>query len=1084
MVMQTASLSDFLELVPICPQTATLTIAAEILGESVCGHLVVVNRQQHPIGLIQSRKLMSLLAGQSEVSASTLKQSLSEVGSPIVETLPTLLIDQTLSESEQSLRGGSHRFWAAVDGDRHFLGLVDSIYVLKLIDLAGRQETSKEVDLIADRPPATPATEADHLLKQQLRVQIAKLRFASRRSDGTPLQPQPTLFSPSTEQSPAAIHSLMQVLERLPVPMMLQSNTGRVVAQNALWQQQFDELADPHWVQHDADAVLEFATHSRPPTRSPDSAWNPSAESSTDMPLGSFCRLGSTSNTCICVCPLKNGQERILHLIKIPIGTVSPQTKLEFTSGWHSFDRYPNLEPRASHSARATEHLTALETELELAGIACPLPLVEESLWLVLAQDVTEQQQIARELAAKNADLVQLNRLKDEFLACISHELRTPLTAVLGLSSLLKDQLSGTMNERQVRYAQLIHRSGRHLMTIVNDILDLTRMETGQLEITLEPVNIATICNRAFEQAQQSRLEEAKPEVGQELPSAPPTFTLDIEPGLETLIADEMRLRQMLLNLLSNALKFTNAGGKIGLRVNLWEGWVAFTVWDTGIGIPAEKQHLIFQKFQQLENPLTRRFEGTGLGLVLTQRLARLHGGDVTFISKENQGSQFTLLLPPTHPQSAIDPNHESVVFPSVSRSPHNRLVLVVEAVVRSIEHLSEQLSDLGYRVIIARSGTEAVEKARRLQPCTILLNPLLPTLSGWDVLTLLKADPQTRPIPVTVMATRGDREQATRHHADGFLSLPVTNQALKQMLDQVAEESLSSQPSELIGESLVILRLSPIRYGEQSKTIAKATIDLNHLLHSRNYRVLEADDLEQAELLAQVWKPHVVLLDAAMPDPIAYLRHLSEQTFLASLPLVTLDQATTQAANQVQGLSVFPCLAPLFEQSLASGKPETSALLQVIQVAAGFAWRPLVMVIDPANLAETLEVGISKPPRETEWLSAMIQYVQAAGFRGVMGRSWADVSQKIQSDSVDLILFYWTDGIPQPATTKGLETLKSLPSKPPILVLNHRSVVKESPESQDVTSFSALLHEMAAPVVPHSLSMDELLIQIHQILA
>jgi nitrogen-specific signal transduction histidine kinase/CheY-like chemotaxis protein len=364
-------------------------------------------------------------------------------------------------------------------------------------------------------------------------------------------------------------------------------------------------------------------------------------------------------------------------------------------------------------------------------------------------------QQIARELAAKNADLVQLNRLKDEFLACISHELRTPLTAVLGLSSLLKDQLSGTMNERQVRYAQLIHLSGRHLMTIVNDILDLTRMEPGQLEITLEPVNIATVCNRAFEQAQQSRLEEAKPEAGQELPAALPTFTLEIEPGLETLIADEMRLRQMLLNLLSNALKFTHADGKIGLRVNLWEGLIAFTVWDTGIGIPAEKQHLIFQKFQQLENPLTRRFEGTGLGLVLTQRLARLHGGDVTFVSKESQGSQFTLPLPPTHPQLAIDPDHESVVFPSVSRSPHNRLVLVVEAVVRSIEHLSEQLSDLGYRVIIARSGTEAVEKARRLQPCTILLNPLLPTLSGWDVLTLLKADPQTRPIPVTVMAGR-----------------------------------------------------------------------------------------------------------------------------------------------------------------------------------------------------------------------------------------------------------------------------------------------------------------------------------------
>ncbi len=1081
MAMHNASLRDFLESVPICPQTATLAIAAEILGESVCGRLVVVNRQQYPIGLIHAHRLMSLLAAHSKTAATVLKKSLSEMGSSLIEPLPTLLIDQTLDECKLSFQDNSQRFWAVADGDRHFTGLVDSRCVLKLMEIALRPELPQEPDLSSPSPdqPATFPTEADHLLKQQLRVQIAKLRFASRRSDGLPLQPQATPPLAAPEPSPAAIQSLMQVLERLPMPMMLQSNTGRVVAENTFWQQQFAELADPDWVQHDADAVLEFATHSKPPTRSPDSAWNPSAESPIDVSVTSFCRLGSTSNTCICVCPLKNGQERILHLIKIPIGTVSSQTEFDLTAGWRSPTQHPNLKSRESQRNCPTDaYLTTVETELE-AGVSCPLPLLEESLWLVLAQDVTEQQQIARELAAKNADLVQLNRLKDEFLACISHELRTPLTAVLGLSSLLKDQLSGTMNERQIRYAQLIHRSGRHLMTIVNDILDLTRMETGQLEITLEPVTIETVCNRAFEQAQQSRLEEAKPEAGQELPSAPPTFTLEIEPGLATLIADETRLRQMLLNLLSNALKFTNAGGKIGLRVSLWDGWIAFTVWDTGIGIPAEKQHLIFQKFQQLENPLTRRFEGTGLGLVLTQRLARLHGGDVTFVSKEHQGSQFTLLLPPTHPQSAIDHSDESVMFPPISRlSPHNRLVLVVEAVVRSIEHLSEQLSDLGYRVIIARSGTEAVEKARRLQPCTILLNPLLPALSGWDVLTLLKADPQTRHIPVTVMATRGDREQATRHHADGFLSLPITNQSLKQMLDQVEDLTLT-QATEAIGESLVILRLSPIRYGEQTPAAAKATIDLNHLLHSRNCRVLEADDLEQAELLAQVWKPHVVLLDAAMPDPIAYLRHLSEQTFLASLPLVTLDQATTQAANQIHGLSVFPCLAPLVEPS-TSGKLEPSALLQVIQVAAGFAWQPLVMAIDPADLAEALKGNALEPPKESEWLSAMMHYVQAAGFRGTIGRSWAEVAQKLRSENVDLILFYWHDAVPQGATLEGLAMLKSLVSDPPILVLDHRSAAQENANQQAV---SALLHKMAVPVTLHSPSIEELLSQINQIL-
>ncbi|MFN7660720.1 MAG: sensor histidine kinase, partial [Dolichospermum sp.] len=259
-----------------------------------------------------------------------------------------------------------------------------------------------------------------------------------------------------------------------------------------------------------------------------------------------------------------------------------------------------------------------------------------DDLWLILATDVTEQQQLCKELATKNADLIQLNRLKDEFLACISHELKTPLTAVLGLSRLLVDQQLGQLNERQARYAGLIHQSGRHLMSVVNDILDLTRMETGQMQLTFTPVQIQVVCERALSDVkniyqQNNKTQQLSPAENHN--SSHRQFSLAIEPGLEQMVADELRLRQMLAHLLSNAFKFTEVSGEIGLRVSRWEGWIAFTVWDTGIGIPEQQQHLIFQKFQQLENPLTRQFEGTGLGLVLTRALARLHGGDVIFLS-------------------------------------------------------------------------------------------------------------------------------------------------------------------------------------------------------------------------------------------------------------------------------------------------------------------------------------------------------------------------------------------------------------------------------------------------------------------
>jgi histidine kinase (EC 2.7.13.3) len=222
------------------------------------------------------------------------------------------------------------------------------------------------------------------------------------------------------------------------------------------------------------------------------------------------------------------------------------------------------------------------------------------------------------------------------------------------LSSLLKDNLIGVLNDRQSRYAHLIYQSGRQLMFIVNDILDLTRLETGQLELFPESVDITAVCNEAFAQVKQLDLPDDNPRIIslKNSVSSPPEsadkieFILEIEPGLSFLIADKLRLCQMLVNLLSNALKFTDTDGKIGLKVNVWDGSIAFTVWDNGIGIPADKQHLIFQKFQQLKSPLTHRFQGTGLGLVLTQGLARLHGGDVSFISSECQGSQFTLLLP------------------------------------------------------------------------------------------------------------------------------------------------------------------------------------------------------------------------------------------------------------------------------------------------------------------------------------------------------------------------------------------------------------------------------------------------------
>ena len=658
-------------------------------------------------------------------------------------------------------------------------------------------------------------------------------------------------------------------------------------------------------------------------------------------------------------------------------------------------------------------------------------------------------------------ELVDLNRLKDEFLACVSHELRSPLTALLGLSQLLQDPIIGTLNDRQRRYVQLIHRSGKQLINIVNDILDLTRMETGEIELHPMLVSVPIVCQQALEQAQH-RIPNPENVGAAADPRQLPSFKLEVDPDLETLIADPTRLQQILRHLLSNALKFTPPEGQVGLRVARWEGWVSFTVWDTGIGIPAEKQHLIFQKFQQLEHPLTRQFEGTGLGLVLTQRLARLQGGDITFTSREGKGSEFTLLVPPSPsgllselpsvlgsglpPIPAIAPPiFLPVQSPVVAR---NRMVLVVESGVRNLNDLIEQLTELDYRVAIARSGTEALEKVRKLQPCAVLLNPSLPLLSGWDVLTLLKAHEDTEAIPVIITdTTTSDELRAHESRVDGFLRLPVSPRALADTLEQVLQPQTSEQ--EVASRMILCLHLA--------EPEPDRLFPIESFLHSNHFRVVEAHDCEQAELLARVWKPQVLLLVGTLVDPTPYLRRLVQQTCLASLPIITLDTAITQAAIQTSELAVFPCLHP----------NRSDLLLQTIDVAIGFAGRPLLLMVDSAQWQLA-------PSIHFDWIQALLQYLHTAGLQGTIAHSTPEMQHKLRSQGVDLLLIYWHDGVLSETLRSGLALLNDQQTPPVCLILDYRT--------QHQTPLDFPLSPTTQITTPHP-TMDGLLQQIQHCL-
>ncbi|WP_392536042.1 ATP-binding protein [Nostoc sp. C117] len=1085
-------LYDFQATVPSCPQTTTLAVVLEIFEQEQCDRLVVVNQQQCPIGLLYSARLIPKLLGHSDDKNLNLQQSLSIWGEALIEPIQTIPACECVEQLSWRLSDGQAQKqqnldWALIDSNGEYLGLVDTSRLLRFL---AKEKTTGLLNSGEHRHEYDP-------VPRKSRSQ-------------TPNQPKPFIHQP-----------LVQLLERLPWPLMLETGTGEVIAQNPAWWQQLGILKDPEGVKQQVEAILAPIGAKKPEylnrqaikvhpnggeeqstprlsvkseaIQSGLSSFSPgthelSEQQTAEETTSTRCFLDSQVGTCTCVVEVQNGQERIWQFAKIPLD--NPELK-------------------------------AMSTESEV--------LLTTDLWLVLATDVTEQQQLCKELAAKNADLIQLNRLKDEFLACISHELKTPLTAVLGLSRLLVDQQLGELNERQARYAGLIHQSGRHLMSVVNDILDLTRMETGQMDLTLAPVTIRAVCDRALSESKAIHTQTGKTTSSsrsQNVRSSAPQFSLSIEPGLDQIVADELRLRQMLIHLLSNAFKFTEISGEIGLRVSRWEGWIAFTVWDTGIGIPEHQQHLIFQKFQQLENPLTRQFEGTGLGLVLTRALARLHGGDVSFLSREGKGSQFTLLLPPSPPKVGFsEPDIEVIedtqtqhqqtrtrqhmttstqYYPASSQ----RLVLVVEAVARYIEDLTDQLKSLGYRVVIARSGTEAVEKARRLQPIAIFLNPLLPLLSGWDVLTLLKSDTATRHISVILTATAAEKEQAFANRADGFLSLPVEHQLLAPVLEKLCTAQASLQLGLNNGASI------PTKTPLRILRLVNPELELvNPHSSLREHRVIEVDDLDQAELLARVWQFDVILLDVDTTTAQTYLQQLIQHPRLAAIPLVTCDVATTLIASKIPGLSVFPYLTP-FGKDNSSRTEKTDALLSVLQIASGVCCPPNILVVDLSMLRDlpqgrrkqikgdrpekNCSISSETAERGAEWFQALIQYLQTAGFKAAMSPCWAEVLQQIRHQSVDLILICLGESAIHKDVLKALKTLGESPLKlPPILVLNQRLNPSETISQGGVTydkiddrkknaleSIETIVRTIATQILPRSISMEDLLNQINQALA
>jgi PAS domain S-box-containing protein len=388
-----------------------------------------------------------------------------------------------------------------------------------------------------------------------------------------------------------------------------------------------------------------------------------------------------------------------------------------------------------------------------------------------LAQRVEER---TAELMSANMELARAVRLKDEFLANMSHELRTPLNAILGMSEVLQEGSYGSINQQQAKSLRIIKESGKHLLSLVNDILDLAKMDAGKVKLEILPVSAEGIANTCLHIVKELALKKR----------LKLSTTFDI--AVTIIQADERYLKQMLINLLSNAIKFTPEKGMVNLEIrgNAKQGIVEFIVSDTGIGIHEKDMEYLFKPFVQLDGGLNRRYEGTGLGLSLVSRLAEMHGGGVSVESEVGKGSRFSILLP-WQPKDEEPPpdKHSSQSAEAVNLLLHtSAVILLVDDNPTVIETLYDYLKTKGYQVITAYNGIQAIDKAREVHPNLILMDIQMPTMNGLEATRRIRAYAKMATIPIialTALAMPGDKERCLEAGANDYLSKQVNFKTL-----------------------------------------------------------------------------------------------------------------------------------------------------------------------------------------------------------------------------------------------------------------------------------------------------------------
>ena len=540
------------------------------------------------------------------------------------------------------------------------------------------------------------------------------------------------------------------------------------------------------------------------------------------------------------------------------------QTQAEYAGfGWlqavHHEDREATLETwsraLADHTLFSIDHrLRRADGEWRTMA-ARGVPILDDGEtreWVGTHTDITERKQAEEELSAAKEAAEAANRAKSQFLANMSHELRTPLSAVIGYSEMIEEEMEETGEQHLLGDVRKIQSNARHLLSLINDVLDLSKIEADRMTTFAEDVDVEVL------------VRDVVSTVGSLVQQKNNEIVLELAAGLGTMRTDQVKLRQCLFNLVSNAAKFTE-DGRITLRVARTESEIVFSVADSGIGMTPEQLEKLFERFTQADVSTTRRFGGTGLGLALTRAFCRLLGGDVTVASTYGEGSTFTIRLPTEMPEQADE--EEEAPVQSVSGQ---HLVLVIDDDAAQRDLLGRFLEREGFAVRTASDGKLGIELARTLHPRAILLDVMMPQMDGWSVLRALKADPVLAAIPVVMVTFVDEPGLGASLGAADTVPKPVEWNRLKDVMERFRGEA---------GDILVV------------DDDADARARLRAVLQRDGWTVAEAGDGREALDIVAHAPPQLILLDLTMPvmDGFAFLHELRLRPGCSDIPVVVL---------------------------------------------------------------------------------------------------------------------------------------------------------------------------------------------------